>query len=52
MNSDNEESGCQHSWEEVESQFSNENTTDVRCIFCGVSDERDEITGDVFWPAS
>lgn len=44
---------CEHEWEEkYDSQFTNERFTDVRCSKCGVSGERDEETGGVFWPAT
>lgn len=43
---------CAHDWREVESQFSNEYFTDVRCALCAVPGQRDEKTGEVFWPAT
>lgn len=43
---------CDHSWHEVESQFSSEYATDVRCEKCGCPGEKDNKTGDVFWPAT
>jgi len=43
---------CQHVWDETDSQFSNELSTDVRCIKCGCSGEKDNATGEVFWPAT
>jgi site-specific DNA-cytosine methylase len=42
----------EHDWEEVDSQFSNESFTDVRCTKCGEVGERNEKTGGVFWPAT
>lgn len=43
---------CAHDWHEVESMFSNEHQTEVRCSKCGVTGERDERDGSVFWPAT
>jgi hypothetical protein len=44
---------CEHEWEPViDSQFSNETHTDVRCKKCGCPGERDEKTGEVYWPAT
>jgi len=44
---------CEHDWKEaVDSQFSNEHETDVKCIRCGVAGSRNEKTGDVYWPAT
>jgi hypothetical protein len=47
-----EREACDHDWVEVESMFSNEYLTEVRCLKCGVSGERDESDGTVFWPAT
>lgn len=41
-----------HVWEEIESQFSNEYKTDMRCKICGCPGDQDRDTGDVFWPAT
>ena len=41
-----------HAWQEVESQFSNEHRSQVKCKTCGVPGERENDTGEVFWPAT
>jgi hypothetical protein len=41
-----------HDWREVDSMFTNEFHTEVRCKLCGVTGERDERDGSVFWPAT
>jgi len=46
------DANCEHEWQELESMFSNENHTDVRCTKCGMPGERDETDGSVFWPAT
>ena len=43
---------CEHEWEEIESQFSNEKYIYVKCKKCGCPGEKDLATGDVFWPAT
>lgn len=43
---------CEHDWEEIDSQFSSESFTDVRCKKCKEVGERNEQTGGVFWPAT
>jgi hypothetical protein len=43
---------CDHDWREVESMFTNEYRTEVRCAKCHVTGERDESDGSVFWPAT
>ena len=43
---------CEHAWEEIESQFTRESFTNVRCKKCGEVGERNEQTGGVFWPAT
>jgi len=44
---------CAHEWQEkIDSQSHSENQTDVFCIKCGCPGERDNKTGDVFWPAT
>lgn len=45
-------SDCQHEWKEVESQWNNERYTSVTCKKCHCPGERDERTGEVFWPAT
>lgn len=41
-----------HEWDEVESMHSNEWHTQVRCRKCCMTGERDEASGEVFWPAT
>jgi len=41
-----------HVWKEYESEYTNEYHTQVRCIVCRCPGERDEKTGDVYWPAT
>lgn len=43
---------CEHEWEEIDSQFSNEKITAVRCVKCDCPGELDNKTEEVFWPAS
>lgn len=44
---------CQHEWEEsVSSQFSNENFTEVYCDKCHTYGEKNNKTGEVYWPVS
>ncbi len=44
---------CEHEWQEhPDSQFSNELVTEVVCKKCGCPGQREEKTGDVFWPAT
>ena len=43
---------CKHEWEEMDSQFNNEKTTDVVCKKCGVCGEKNNEDGCVFWPAT
>jgi hypothetical protein len=44
---------CHHIWRDVtDSQFSNEHSSDVVCTLCGCPGERDNETGEVFWPAT
>lgn len=44
---------CAHVWaEEIDSQFSNEYATSVVCEKCKCPGERNEKTGEVFWPAT
>lgn len=43
---------CNHEWEELDSQFNNENYTDVKCIHCGVYGEKDNKTDEVYWPVT
>ena len=43
---------CEHLWVEVDSQYSNELFTDVRCEKCNCPGEKDNKSGDVFWPAT
>jgi hypothetical protein len=41
-----------HVWDEVESEYSNEYRTQVKCQLCQCPGERDESDGSVFWPAT
>lgn len=41
-----------HAWEEVESMFSNEYRTEVRCAKCCAPGELDRATGEIYWPAT
>jgi hypothetical protein len=44
---------CEHEWEELpDSQFDNETSTEVRCSKCEMRGERNEATGEVYWPAT
>ena len=44
---------CAHVWqEEIDSQFSSDIETHVECIRCGCPGAKDNLTGDVFWPAT
>ena len=44
---------CEHEWEaEVDSQFTNENEEDVKCIKCKCPGSRDINSGSVYWPAT
>lgn len=45
-------SDCLHEWQEVESMYSNEWYTDVKCVKCRCPGQRDESNGSVFWPAT
>lgn len=51
-NKQERESLCGHEWKEIDSQYNNEITTDVVCKKCGVHGEKDNKTGDVFYPAT
>lgn len=45
--------GCSHDWKEpVDSQFSNETHTEVKCTKCGMVGEKTIATGEVFFPAT
>ena len=41
-----------HIWKETDSMYSNEYSTNVECIKCGVSGEQDRETLDVYWPTT
>ncbi len=41
----------EHDWKEVDSDIGG-NRTDVVCRKCGCPGERDDKTGEVFWPAT
>jgi hypothetical protein len=43
---------CEHKWEEVESQLSNEFVTEVRCKKCDCPGEMNLVSGEVYWPAT
>ena len=44
---------CSHDWHEpVDSQFSNEFHTEVKCSKCGMVGEKTILTGEVFYPAT
>lgn len=43
---------CDHDWEEIDSQFSSERFTEVRCKRCECPGQMDNITGAVTWPAT
>ena len=44
---------CDHDWEEtVSSQFTNEFHTEVYCAKCHTYGEKDNSTGEIFWPAT
>lgn len=43
---------CDHDWEEIDSQFSNERFTEVRCKRCECPGQMDNRTGTVTWPAT
>lgn len=43
---------CDHEWEEVDSEYGNENYSEVICKKCKCPGEKDLRTGDVFWPAT
>jgi hypothetical protein len=43
---------CEHQWKEIDSQFSNENETDVRCVKCQTQGSKNNKTGNVVFPAT
>ena len=44
---------CEHEWKAlIDSQFHNENSTDVVCVKCRCPGEQDNATGEVYWPAT
>ena len=44
---------CEHEWKAlIDSQFHNENSTDVVCVKCRCPGEMDNKTKEVFWPAT
>lgn len=43
---------CEHDWEEVDSQFSNERSYDVECILCGIPGEWDLKNNIVYYPCT
>jgi hypothetical protein len=43
---------CDHVWSETDSQYTNEYSTDVICEKCKCPGEKDNVTGEVFWPAT
>ncbi len=47
------DAGCVHDWREsVDSQFSNETHTQVKCTKCGIIGEMTTATREVFFPAT
>ncbi len=44
---------CEHDWDEtISSQFTNEYQTEVYCAKCSTYGEKDNKTGEVFWPCT
>lgn len=44
---------CTHDWREpVDTQFSSEMHTEVKCTKCGIVGEKTTETGEVFFPAT
>lgn len=44
---------CQHEWKaRIDSQFHSESFTDVYCVKCDCPGEKNNETGEVFWPAT
>jgi hypothetical protein len=44
--------GHEHDWRVKDGQGNSELFTEVRCELCGIPGERDEKSGEVFWPAT
>lgn len=42
---------CEHEWRELDTDIGGERT-DVVCSKCDCPGERDDRTGEVFWPAT
>jgi hypothetical protein len=43
---------CEHEWEEYGDYDLGGDRTEVKCTKCGCCGERDDKTGEVFWPAT
>ena len=43
---------CAHEWKDIESMGNNEWFTDVRCVRCRMSGQRDHSDDSVYWPAT
>lgn len=43
---------CQHEWVEVDDDLATPGTTTVECRHCLCPGTKDDVIGDVFWPAT
>lgn len=43
---------CEHEWEEVDDDLCPPQCTSVECKKCEVPGQRNDNTGEVFWPAT
>ncbi len=53
IDTDYDENNCEHEWSVmVDSQWSNERSTEVFCVKCKTHGDKNNLTGEVFFPAT